>query len=119
MPKCRLFEAEQVLTDYYDKVDSYMLVDLDETRVLAVCDKGLFVPQSNIFVKGGVVCVRDESSGIYMPEDKVTILMKDKHFEVGKEIMYIDDNVVSAISIYLNDAVSIRELEQYECIFEE
>ena len=39
--------------------------------------------------------------------------------EVGKEIMYIADNVVEAISSYLNDAVSIRELEQYECIFEE
>lgn len=119
MASCRLYEAEHILTDWYDKCDDFSMIDIDEEVALAVCDKGVYVPAIKIYVKGGVVCVRDEISGIYMPEDKVTVLMRDKSLCVDKEIMYMADNVVEAVAGYLQDSVGIREREQYECIFEE
>ena len=110
----RIYEVEEVISemDLLEVKDD--IAETDEDMQLVISGWYVAIPELNLNLREGVVCVWDEEEKIFMPDFAVTVIYEGDI--EGKEwIYYEQDGFVVTLANWLNGRLSVEQIEQLRC----
>lgn len=110
----RIYEVEEVISemDFSEVEDD--IAETDEDMQLVICGWYVHIPELNLNLREGVVCIWDEEENMFMPDFSVTVIY-DGDIE-GKEWLYYEqDGFVVTLANWLNGRLSTTQIEQLGC----
>ena len=110
----RIYEVEEVISemDLLEVKDD--IAETDEDKQLVISGWYVAIPELNLNLREGVVCVWDEEEKIFMPDFAVTVIYEGDI--EGKEwIYYEQDGFVVTLANWLNGRLSVEQIEQLRC----
>ena len=110
----RIYEVEEVISemDLLEVEDD--ITETDEDMQLVISGWYVAIPELNLNLREGVVCVWDEEEKIFMPDFAVTVIYEGDI--EGKEwIYYEQDGFVVTLANWLNGRLPMEEIEQLRC----
>lgn len=110
----KLYEIEA----YIDKMNLNDVADdvaeLDDEYQLVISGWYIFIPEIQVRLYSGILCIRDKTTGIYMPDCDVAVICEEGQ-DMQKIIIYEQENMVNALADWLCGSLSVSALEQMWC----
>jgi len=110
----RIYEVEEVISeiDFSEVEDD--IAETDEDIQLVICGWYVHIPELNLILREGVVCILDEEENMFMPDFSVTVIYEGDI--EGKEWLYYEqDGFVVTLANWLNGRLSATQIEQLSC----
>ena len=109
----RLFEAEDKVSEM-ELVTDDTVAEVDENMELVLSGWWVYIPDLNISLRQGTVCIWDEEEKIFMPDADVTVVYEGNLTE-SEWLYYEQDGFVMTLANWLNGRVDMEILEQLWC----
>lgn len=112
--KYRIYEVEEVISemDLLEVEDD--IAETDEDMQLVISGWYVAIPELNLNLREGVVCVWDEEEKLFMPDFAVTVIYEGD-IESKDWIYYEQDGFVVTLANWLNGRLSVEQVEQLWC----
>jgi len=110
----RLCEIEEILADTDTTEIADDIVETDEDMQLIVRGYYVHIPELNLYLREGVVCIWEEEEKLFMPDFAVTVIYENE-LETGTWINYEQDGFVVTLANWLNGRCSIEQIVQLKC----
>lgn len=110
----RIYEVEDVISemDLLEVEDD--IAETDEGMQLVISGWYVTIPELNLNLREGVVCVWDEEEKLFMPDFAVTVIYEGD-IEGKDWIYYEQDGFVVTLSNWLNGRLPVEQIEQLRC----
>lgn len=112
--KYRLSEIESCINkmDLSDIADD--VAELDNEHQIVISGWYVFIPDMQIRLYSGILCIYDKAAGSYMPDCDVTVICEEGQ-DMQEIIIYEQDNMLHALADWLGGSLSVSVLEQMWC----
>ena len=114
MKEYRLYEVEEVIAemDTLDVEDD--IAETDEDMQLVISGWYVIIPELNLYLREGVVCIWDEEEKLFMPDFAVTVVYEGD-IESKEWLYYEQDGFVVTLANWLNGRLPVEHIEQLRC----
>lgn len=114
MKEYRLYEVEEAIAemDTLDVEDD--IAETDEDMQLVISGWNVIIPELNLYLREGVVCIWDEEEKLFMPDFAVTVIYEGD-IEGKDWIYYEQDGFVVTLANWLNDRLPVEQIEKLRC----
>lgn len=109
----RLFEAEDKVSEM-ELVTDDTVAEVDDDMELVLSGWWVYIPDLNISLRQGTVCIWDEEEKIFMPDFDVTVVYEGNVTE-SEWLYYEQDGFVMTLANWLNGRLDMEILEQLWC----
>lgn len=132
----RFYEVEGIISkmDLSEVEDD--IVETDEDMQLVVSGWYVYIPELNMNLREGVVCIWDEEEKLFMPDFAVTVIyegdIENKYSRIGDSVVnelgestqasfpanslyYEQDGFVVTLDNWLNGRLPVDQIEQLRC----
>ncbi|MDD3139290.1 MAG: hypothetical protein PHX08_10005 [Lachnospiraceae bacterium] len=135
--KYRLYEVENVVADMGTSDVADDIAETEEDTQLVISGWYVHIPNLNLNLHEGVVCIWDDEGGLFMPEFAVTVIhegnFESKVFRTEEEsvcnesdectdaflsadyLYYEQEGFVDTLVNWLNGRLSMEQIEQLRC----
>lgn len=112
--KYRIYEVEEVISemDLLEVEDD--IAETDEDMQLVISGWYVAIPEINLNLREGVVCVWDEEEKLFMPDFAVTVIYEGD-IDSKDWIYYEQDGFVVTLANWLNGRLPVEQIEQLWC----
>lgn len=110
----RIYEIEEVISemDLLEVEDD--IAETDEDMQLVISGWYVTIPELNLNLREGLVCVWDEEEKLFMPDFAITVIYEGE-IESKDWIYYEQDGFVVTLANWLNGRLSVKQIEQLRC----
>ncbi len=114
MKEYRLYEVEEAIAemDTLDVEDD--IAETDEDMQLVISGWYVIIPELNLYLREGVVCIWDEEEKLFMPDFAVTVVYEGD-IESKEWLYYEQDGFVVTLANWLNGRLPVKQIEQLRC----
>lgn len=110
----RIYEVEEVISEMdLSEVDND-IAETDEDMQLVISGWYVHIPELNLNLREGVVCIWDEEEKLFIPDFAVTVICEGD-IEVKDWIYYEQDGFVVTLANRLNGRLPVEQIEQLRC----
>ena len=112
--KYRIHEVEEVISvmDLSEVEDD--IAETDEDIQLVISGWYVNIPELNLNLREGMVCIWDEEEKLFMPDFAVTVIYEGD-IEGKDWIYYEQDGFVVTLANWLNGRLPVEQIEQLRC----
>nr|WP_294485161.1 hypothetical protein [uncultured Anaerosporobacter sp.] len=112
--KYRIYEVEEVISemDLLEVEDD--IVETDEDMQLVISGWYVTIPELNLNLREGVVCVWDEEEKLFMPDFAVAVIYEGE-LDSKEWLYYEQDGFVVTLANWLNGRLPVEQIEQLRC----
>lgn len=112
--KYRVYEVEEVISEMDLSEVEDDIVETDEDMQLVVSGWYVHIPELNMNLREGVVCIWDEEVKLFMPDFTVAVIYEGDI--EGKDWLYYEqDGIVVTLANWLNGRLPVEQIEQLRC----
>lgn len=110
----RIYEIEEVISemDLLEVEDD--IAETEEDMQLVISGWYVTIPELNLNLREGLVCVWDEEEKLFMPDFAITVIYEGE-IESKDWIYYEQDGFVVTLANWLNGRLSVKQIEQLRC----
>lgn len=110
----RIYEIEEVISemDLLEVEDD--IAETDGDMQLVISGWYVTIPELNLNLREGLVCVWDEEEKLFMPDFAITVIYEGE-IESKDWIYYEQDGFVVTLANWLNGRLSVKQIEQLRC----
>lgn len=114
MKEYRLYEVEEAIAemDTLDVEDD--IAETDEDMQLVISGWYVIIPELNLYLREGLVCIWDEEEKMFMPDFAVTVVYEGD-IESKEWLYYEQDGFVVTLANWLNGRLPVEQIEQLRC----
>lgn len=110
----RIYEVEEVISEMDLTEVKDDTAETDEDIQLVISGWYVNIPELNLNLREGVVCIWDEEEKLFMPDFAVTVIYEDDI--VAKDWIYFEqDGFVVTLANWLNGRLPVEQIEQLRC----
>lgn len=109
----RLFEVEDKVSEM-ELVTDDTVAEVDDDMELVLSGLWVYIPDLNISLRQGTVCIWDEEEKIFMPDFDVTVVYEGTVTE-SEWLYYEQDGFAITLANWLNGRLDMEILEQLWC----
>ena len=109
----RLFEAADKVSEM-ELVTYDTVAEVDDDMELVLSGWWVYIPDLNISLRQGTVCIWDEEEKIFMPDADVTVVYEGNVTE-AEWLYYEQDGFAITLANWLNGRLGMEILEQLWC----
>ena len=109
----RLFEAEDKVSEM-ELVTDDTVAEVDDDMELVLSGRWVYIPDLNISLRQGTVCIWDEEEKIFMPDFDVTVVYEGNVTE-SEWLYYAQDGFAMTLANWLNGRLDMEILEPLWC----
>ncbi len=110
----RLCEVEEKVSNMeLDTEDT--VAEIYDTMQLVIYGWWVYIPELNVSLRLGTICIWDEEGRIYMPDVDVTVVYEGRVFPKADTLYYKRDDFVSTIDEWLGGSLDMDRVEQLWC----
>lgn len=110
----RIYEVEEVLSEMDLSEVEDDIAETDEDMQLVISGWHVHIPELNLNLREGVVCIWDEEEKLFMPDFAVTVIYEGD-IENKEWIYYEQDGFAVTLAYWLNGRLSVEQIEQLRC----
>src|SRR5574344_592985 len=105
----RIYEIEEVISemDLLEVEDD--IAETDEDMQLVISGWYVTIPELNLNLREGLVCVWDEEEKLFMPDFAITVIYEGE-IESKDWIYYEQDGFVVTLANWLNGRLSVKQI---------
>ena len=107
----RIYEVEEVLSEMDLSEVEDDIAETDEDMQLVISGWHVHIPELNLKLREGVVCIWDEDEKLFMPDFVVTVI-SEGNIENKEWIYYEQDGFVVTLANWLNGRLPVDQIEQ-------
>lgn len=111
--RVRLFEVEDKLSEM-ELVADDTVAEVDDDMELVLSGWWVYIPDLNISLRQGTVCIWDEEEKIFMPDFDVTVVYEGNVTE-SEWLYYEQDGFAITLANWLSGKLDMEILEQLWC----
>ena len=112
--KYRIHEVEEVISEMDLSEVEDGIAETDEDMQLVISGWYVSIPELNLNLREGVVCIWDEEEKLFMPDFAVTVIYEGDI--EGKDWIYFEqDGFVVTLANWLNGRLPVEQIEQLRC----
>lgn len=111
--RVRLFEVEDKLSEM-ELVADDTVAEVDDDMKLVLSGWWVYIPDLNISLRQGTVCIWDEEEKIFMPDFDVTVVYEGNVTE-SEWLYYEQDGFAITLANWLSGKLDMEILEQLWC----
>ena len=112
--KYRIYEVEEVISEMDLSEVEDDIAETDEDMQLVISGWYVKIPELNLYLREGVVCIWDEEEKLFMPDFAVTVIYEGD-IESKDWIYYEQDGFVVTLANWLNGRLPVEQIEQLRC----
>lgn len=112
--KYRIYEVEEVISEMDLSEVEDDIAETDEDMQLVISGWYVNIPELNLYLREGVVCIWDDEEKMFMPDFAVTVIYEGD-IESKDWIYYEQDGFVVALANWLNGRLPVEQIEQLRC----
>ena len=112
--KYRIHEVEEVISEMDLSEVEDDIAETDEDMQLVISGWYINIPELNLNLREGVVCIWDEEEKLFMPDFAVTMIYEGD-IEGKDWINYEQDGFVVTLANWLNGRLPVEQIEQLRC----
>lgn len=109
----RLFEVEDKVSEM-ELVTDDTVAEVDDDMELVLSGWWVYIPDLNISLRQGTVCIWDEEEKIFMPDFDVTVVYEGTVTE-SEWLYYEQDGFAITLANWLSEKLDMEILEQLWC----
>lgn len=110
----RLYEVEERVSNMeLDTEDT--VAEIDDNMQLVLYGWWVYIPEMNVSLRRGTICIWDEEGSVYMPDIDVTVVYEGRVFPKADTLYYKQDDFVSTIDEWLGGSLDMDRVEQLWC----
>ena len=72
----------------------------------------VWIPEHALILRKGIICIRDNESGMHMPDEAVTVMQKGYD---DTALFYVRGSFAEAVSLWNDGIVTETEAEELKC----
>lgn len=110
----RIYEVEEVISEMDLSEVEDDIAETDEDIQLVISGWYVHIPELNLKLREGVVCIWDEEEKLFMPDFEVTVIYEGD-IEVKDWLYYVQDGFVVTLENWLNGRLLVEQIEQLRC----
>lgn len=110
----RIYEVEEVISEMDLSEVEDDIAETDEDMQLVISGWYVHIPELNLNLREGVVCIWDEEEKLFMPDFAVTVIYEGD-IEVKDWIYFEQDGFVITLANWLNGRLPAEQIEQLRC----
>lgn len=110
----RIYEIEEVISEMNLLEVEDDIAETDEDMQLVISGWYVTIPELNLNLREGLVCVWDEEEKLFMPDFAITVIYEGE-IESKDWIYYEQDGFVVTLANWLNGRLSVKQIEQLRC----
>lgn len=112
--KCRVKDAERQLIkmDLDDVSDD--VAEIDDGIQIVISGYYLLIPELNIQIHKGILCVFEQEVNMYMPDEAVTLIIEVNGQE-AEHICYKQDGIIGTLYDWGQGKMSLDRIENMWC----
>ena len=110
----RVYELEGIISkmDLLEVEDD--IVETDEDMQLVVSGWYVYIPELNLNLREGMVCIWDEEEKLFMPDFAVTVICEGD-IENKEWLYYEQDGFAVTLANWFNGRLPVEQIEQLRC----
>lgn len=110
----RIYEVEKVISemDLLEVEDD--IAETEEVMQLVISGWYVTIPELNLNLREGVVCVWDEEEKLFMPDFAVSVIYEGE-IDSKEWLYYEQDGFVVTLANWLNGRLPVEQIEQLRC----
>lgn len=112
--KCRVKDAERQLIEMDLDDVSDDVAEIDDGTQIVISGYYLLIPELNIQIYKGILCVFDHEADMYMPDEAVTVIMEVTGQE-AEHICYKQDGIIGTLYDWGQGKMSLDRIENMWC----
>lgn len=112
--KYRIHEVEEVISEMDLSEVEDDIAETDKDMQLVISGWYVNIPELNLNLREGVVCIWDEEEKLFMPDFAVTVIYEGD-IEGKDWIYYEQDGFVVTLANLLNGRLPVEQIEQLRC----
>ncbi len=112
--KYRIHEVEEVISEMDLSEVEDDIAETDEDMQLVISGWYVNIPELNLNLREGVVCIWDDEERLFMPDFAVTVIYEGD-IEGKDWIYYEQDEFVVTLANWLNGRLPVEQIEQLRC----
>jgi len=112
--KYRIHEVEEVISEMDLSEVEDDIAETDEDMQLVISGWYVNIPELNLNLREGVVCIWDDEEKLFMPDFAVTVIYEGD-IEGKDWIYYEQDGFVVTLANWLNGRLPVEQIEQLRC----
>lgn len=110
----RIYEIEEVISEMDLSEVEDDIVEIDADKQLVISGWYVYIPELNLKLREGVVCIWDDDEKLFMPDFAITVFYEGD-IESKERIYYLLDGFVVTLANWLNGRLPMEEIEQLRC----
>ena len=110
----RIYEVEEVISEMDLSEVEDDIAETDEDMQLVISGWHVHIPELNLNLREGVVCIWDEDEEMFMPDLAVTVIYEGD-IENKEWLYYEQDGFVVTLANWLNGRLPVEQIEQLKC----
>lgn len=112
--KYRIYEVEEMISEMDLSEVEDDIAETDEDMQLVISGWYMNIPELNLKLREGVVCIWNEEEKLFMPDFAVTVIYEGD-IEGKGWIYYEQDGFVVTLANWLNGRLPVEQIEQLRC----
>lgn len=112
--KYRIYEVEDVISEMDLSEVEDDIAETDEDIQLVISGWYVNIPELNLNLREGIVCVWDEEEKLFMPDFAVTVIYEGE-INSKEWLFYEQDGIVVTLANWLNGRLPVEQIEQLRC----
>ena len=134
--KYRIYEVEEVISEMDLSEVEDDIAETDEDMQLVISGWYVKIPELNLYLREGVVCIWDEEEKLFMPDFAVTVIyegeIESNDSRIGYSVInelgessqasfptnplyYGRDGFIVTLASWLNGRLPVEQIEQLRC----
>ena len=110
----RVYEVEEAISEMDLSEVEDDIVETDEGIQLVVSGWYVYIPELNLNLREGMVCIWDEEEKLFMPDFAVTVIY-ESDIKNKEWIYYEQEGFVVALANWLKGRLPVEQIEQPGC----
>ena len=112
--KCRVKDAERQLIEMDLDDVSDDVAEIDDGIQIVISGYYLLIPELNIQIHKGILCVFEQEVNMYMPDEAVTLIIEVNGQE-AEHICYKQDGIIGTLYDWGQGKISLDRIENMWC----
>lgn len=112
--KCRVKDAERQLIEMDLDDVSDDVAEIDDGIQIVISGYYLLIPELNIQIHKGILCVFEQELNMYMPDEAVTLIIEVNGQE-AEHICYKQDGIIGTLYDWGQGKMSLDRIENMWC----
>lgn len=112
--KCRVKDAERQLIEMDLDDVSDDVAEIDDGIQIVISGYYLLIPELNIQIHKGILCVFEQELNMYMPDETVTLIIEVNGQE-AEHICYKQDGIIGTLYDWGQGKMSLDRIENMWC----